>query len=66
MFVRAEKRSWSVYGKSLSPGDCAEISEEQLAGIQRLIDSGDLSLHQKILALKRLSLPRWSLFSLSQ
>ena len=47
MFVRAEKRSWSVYGKSLSPGDCVEISEEQLAGIQRLIDSGDLSLHQR-------------------
>lgn len=47
MFVRAENRSWSVYGKFLSKGEVAEISEEQLPPIQRLIDSGELSLHER-------------------
>ena len=58
MFVRAENRSWSVYGKSLSPGECAEITEDQLAGIQRLIDSGDLSLHQRDPSPKKVETPK--------
>ena len=58
MFVRAEKRSWSVYGKALSTGDSAEVTEDQLPPIQYLIDSGELSLHERDPRPKKLAAPK--------